>query len=103
VTPIKLGKISLTAKPKSIPLLSEGEITAECAQELSDQAKEIKKQEDKLKDRMDFDCERLYYFSVVFKDNKTREEFCKNHGVDLVSDDFIFADDYEITLTKKRE
>jgi hypothetical protein len=68
-------------------------ITAECKKELSDQAKAIHKQESKLKERMDFDIDRTYYFSVVFKNTQERNAFLQKHGIKLQSDVYLYGSD----------
>lgn len=93
---INLGGISLKkAKKADVKPMTPGELTDDCAKELSDQAKLIRAQEKKLADRMDFDCERLYYFSIVFKGNEERNAFCKAHNIKLIDDDFVFIEDIE--------
>lgn len=91
---LSLGNLSLApAKKAEIEKKDADGITAECEAELSDQAKAIAKQESKLAERMDFDCERLYYFSIVFKGNAEREEFLRAHKIKLQADDFVFVED----------
>lgn len=91
---IKIGKIKIgKADSSKSNIKTAAEITAECEQELTDQAKQIHKQESKLAERMSFDTERVYYFSVVFKSNDERNKFLKDHHIKLHDDDFVFADD----------
>ena len=93
---INLGGISLKkAKKADIKPQTPDELTADCAKELSDQAKLIHAQESKLAERMEFDCERLYYFSIVFKGNDERNAFCKKHNIKLQDDDFVFIEDIQ--------
>lgn len=92
---LNLGNLSPTpSKPDAIQQKpTPADITAECADELSDQAKQIAKQEAKLKERMDFDNDRTYYFSIVFRSTEERNAFLASKKIKLRSDDYVFYED----------
>lgn len=98
-TKIDIGSVSLGSmsvdlrKEKDFRKGDVSEITEECDKELSDQAKQIRVQEDKLKTRMDFDNDRCYYFSVVFASTEERNKFLVDKGIRLKSDMFVFYED----------
>ena len=78
---------------KSKKVKTAKEITTESIGELSEQALLIHKQEGKLEERMAFDGDRAYFFSIVFESTGQRENFCKSHGIDLHSDAYVFYDE----------
>lgn len=90
-----LGSLSPTpSKPEAVKQKpTPADITAECAEELSAQAKQIHAQEAKLKERMDFDNDRTYYFSVVFRSTEERDKFLASKKIKLRSDDYVFFED----------
>jgi hypothetical protein len=90
-----ISRISKVKPKNSSTLASPKEITEECIEELSSQAKLIAAQEAKLDERMKFDCDRGSYFSIVFESTSDRKEYCKKHGIKLIADSFIFADDLD--------
>lgn len=90
--PVKISAIRIKKEHKQAVKTAE-EITAECAEELSEQAKHIKMQEGRLKERMDFDNDRAYYFSIVFRSTDERDAFLKSKRIKLKSDTYAFYDD----------
>ena len=98
---INIVNKNTVVKPKKATKTAK-EITGECLKELSDQAVQIKKQENKLKERMSFDNDRAYFFSIVFKNSDDRVAFCDKYGIKLHADDFIFIEDIIHLFTKDK-
>lgn len=101
--PVKLGNLSIgrvsLKQPKPKALMTDvDELTEECAAELSGQAKQIAKQESKLAERMDFDNDRAYYFSVVFRSSEERDAYLRAHKIKLHSEQFVFYEDVKDKL-----
>jgi hypothetical protein len=96
---VEVGDISIADIVLSDDVFNENkdyspeEITEECTQELSKQAQQIKSQEDKLSERMKFENDRAYYFSILFESSDQRQAFLNKHGLKLKADDYILYED----------
>lgn len=89
----EIGGVTIGSLKKKQKTLTGEQITEICAKELSDQATQIAKQESKLAERMDFDNDRLYYMTVIFKSSKEMETMLGKAGIKLKEGDYCFYED----------
>lgn len=90
--PLKIDPIKMQKTQKQ-ELLTPKEMTEECLEELSEQAKHIKAQENRLAERMHFDNDRCYFFSVVFRSSEEMETALKEKKIKLIAGEYVFYED----------
>jgi hypothetical protein len=74
-------------------------IEADAKGQLSETHKIAKKKRHQYEDRMKFEGDMDYFFTVVFRSKKERNEFLESRGINLLDDtSFVFYDDVKSFL-----
>jgi len=76
------------------------DLTVECKKEVGLQLQKIREYENKFKDQWDFEGDPLYYFTVVFKSRAERDEFIKEHSLNLQCRNYVFYEDIKQLIRK---
>lgn len=91
---LSIGRLSIKSEKERLDEFKQiPDLTENCKEELGVQLQKIREFEKKFRDEWEFDGDNGFYFSICFRSEKERKEFCRAHKIKLVHDDHVMYED----------